>query len=52
MFSLIAKDVSPDELQIVSFHPGSVYGKPWKDAGIPQDRLPFDDSKWLTPGST
>ncbi|SPO05567.1 related to peroxisomal short-chain alcohol dehydrogenase [Cephalotrichum gorgonifer] len=42
-FSLMAKDVSPNELQIVAFHPGSVFGKPWQDAGIPQDRLPFDD---------
>lgn len=40
---LIANGVSPDKVQVVSFHPGAIYAGGWKDAGVPRDILPFDD---------
>lgn len=48
-FSLIAKDVSPDEHQAVAFHPGSLNGKPWQEAGVHKTRLLFDDSRVFAP---
>jgi hypothetical protein len=45
----IAKDVSPDVLQIVSFHPGLIYNAGWKKMGVKETDLPFDDCKTLIP---
>ncbi|KAM0553139.1 hypothetical protein ACHAPJ_007689 [Fusarium lateritium] len=40
---LVAKDVSSDEMQIISFHPGMVYAAGWEAFGITKDMLPFDE---------
>ena len=41
----IAQDANPDEMQVISYHPGSTYSESWQRFGIPEDFLPFDDSK-------
>lgn len=42
----IAKDVTPDKLQIISFHPGLIYNAEWKRMGIKDTDLPFDDCEF------
>ncbi|KAH8432692.1 SDR family NAD(P)-dependent oxidoreductase [Aspergillus melleus] len=39
----IAKDANPEELQIVSFHPGVLYSAEFKRMGLSESDLPFDD---------
>ncbi|KZL63701.1 short chain dehydrogenase [Colletotrichum tofieldiae] len=39
----IAKDVSADDLQIVSYHPGGVYTELAAELGISPDAYPWDD---------
>ncbi|KAF7562285.1 hypothetical protein G7046_g1873 [Stylonectria norvegica] len=46
---LIANSVTPDKLQVISFHPGLIYSEPWVKAGVARDALPFDSED--LPGS-
>ena len=39
----VAQEVSPDRIQVVSFHPGIVYSGAWSSAGVAEDFIPFDD---------
>ncbi|KAK0719146.1 putative short-chain dehydrogenase [Lasiosphaeris hirsuta] len=39
----VAQDVKPEDLQVVSIHPGVVYSQAWELAGAPPDMLAFDD---------
>ncbi|KAI5459007.1 hypothetical protein BGZ63DRAFT_426319 [Mariannaea sp. PMI_226] len=39
----IAKDVSPEQLQIISFHPGVVHNENYTAVGIKKEDLPFTD---------
>ncbi|KAK5651261.1 hypothetical protein OQA88_12669 [Cercophora sp. LCS_1] len=39
----IAADVSPDEIQIISYHPGVIYTEAWSGQGATEDMFPFDD---------
>lgn len=41
----IAKDVSPDDLQILSYHPGGVYTELAERAGINRNDHQWDDGK-------
>ena len=41
----IAKDANPEELQIVSFHPGVLYSAEFKRMGLSESDMPFDDRK-------
>ena len=41
--SVMADTVSPEELQIINFHPGMVYSDAWSALGITKDMLPFDE---------
>lgn len=43
LFQLLAQHTSPDEAQIVSFHPGVVYNDRWKAMGLSNEL--FDDGK-------
>ncbi|EFQ34769.1 short chain dehydrogenase [Colletotrichum graminicola] len=43
LIQMIAKDTPPENMQIINFHPGLVRTSPFIDAGVPEDRLPFDD---------
>ncbi|OJJ42647.1 hypothetical protein ASPZODRAFT_104672 [Penicilliopsis zonata CBS 506.65] len=45
----IAKDVSPDVIQIISFHPGLIHNDQWAKMGVKKTDLPFDDDS--LPGS-
>ncbi|KAL8396817.1 hypothetical protein RB594_003777 [Gaeumannomyces avenae] len=39
-----AEDLDPDELRVVSFHPGALYSDVWRDIyGMGPDDLPFDN---------
>ncbi|CAK7232382.1 hypothetical protein SCUCBS95973_008241 [Sporothrix curviconia] len=38
----IADTVKPEQLQVLSFHPGMLFGEGWKAFGITEDMLPFD----------
>jgi len=44
----IAQDSNPDEVQVISYHPGSTYTESWQRFGISEDFLPFDDGKSFT----
>lgn len=41
----IARDVSPDDMQVNSFHPGAILTAAAKKAGYTEDTLPWDDGK-------
>lgn len=41
----IAKDVSPQELQIVNIHPGSVLSDTGRAAGLDESTYAWDDGK-------
>ncbi|KIH89758.1 NADP(+)-dependent dehydrogenase [Sporothrix brasiliensis 5110] len=38
----IADAYKPDQLQVLNFHPGMLYGDDWRNFGITEDMLPFD----------
>ena len=40
---ILVNTITPDKMQIVSFHPGMIYGLPYVKEGIPEDAQPFDD---------
>ncbi|KAJ6784516.1 hypothetical protein PWT90_09052 [Aphanocladium album] len=39
----IAKGVSPDDMQVLSFHPGAIFTAAAKKAGYTTETLPWDD---------
>jgi NAD(P)-dependent dehydrogenase (short-subunit alcohol dehydrogenase family) len=43
----IAKDVTPDKLQIINFHPGLIHSDIWQVMGVDKSDLPFDDREYL-----
>jgi NAD(P)-dependent dehydrogenase (short-subunit alcohol dehydrogenase family) len=43
----IAKSVSPDDLQIVSFHPGSIFTGAAEKAGYTRTTLNWDDGRCI-----
>lgn len=45
LFQLLAQHTSPEEAQIISFHPGVVYNDRWKEMGFSNEL--FDDGKRL-----
>lgn len=47
----IAKDVSPDKLQIVSFHPGMIYTDTFGELGVTEKDLPFINRRFLFPSA-
>lgn len=40
--SQVADSYKPEQLQVLSFHPGMLYGDGWKAFGITEDMIPFD----------
>ncbi|KAK1988896.1 short chain dehydrogenase [Colletotrichum cereale] len=44
LIQLIAKDTSPEDMQVINFHPGLVRTTIFLDAGVPEDFYPFDDA--------
>jgi NAD(P)-dependent dehydrogenase (short-subunit alcohol dehydrogenase family) len=51
-FQLLADKVTPDKIQIISFHPGLIYSGAWEAEGVPRDAVPFDDGKHLALGNS
>lgn len=45
LFQLIALNLGPEKMQIVTIHPGVVYGDGWKAMGFPPDK--FDSGETL-----
>jgi NAD(P)-dependent dehydrogenase (short-subunit alcohol dehydrogenase family) len=45
LFQQIAKDSNPDELQVVSFHPGGVLTESARREGYADGNFKFDDGK-------
>ncbi|TVY74011.1 putative galactose dehydrogenase GalD [Fusarium oxysporum f. sp. cubense] len=43
---LVAKDVSPDKMQVISFHPGMIHTPGWEAFGVTKDMLPFDEREF------
>lgn len=44
-FRYIAQQSDTERLQVVSFHPGTIYSEMWQGLGVEKNILPFDDSK-------
>ncbi|KAK3949566.1 hypothetical protein QBC32DRAFT_219421 [Pseudoneurospora amorphoporcata] len=43
-FGYIAQQADPDKLQVVNFHPGTIYSELWQyGLGVEKSLLPFDD---------
>jgi nucleoside-diphosphate-sugar epimerase len=42
---LLSDQILPDELQVITFHPGTVFGAGWEEMGATKDLLPFDEGK-------
>lgn len=40
---ILANTITPDEMQIVSFHPGMIFGLGWTEMGVTEDMISFDD---------
>ncbi|KAF9874615.1 short chain dehydrogenase [Colletotrichum karsti] len=40
----IAKDTPAEKMQVINFHPGVVYTDVFKQNGVPEDAVPFDDA--------
>jgi len=39
----VAQEVDPNDMQVVSFHPGVIYTEAWSNMGVLEDFIPFDD---------
>lgn len=42
MVQMIAREVSPDDMQVLSFHPGVVYTESVANAGVPEEVFTWD----------
>ncbi|KAI1352013.1 short-chain dehydrogenase [Xylaria sp. FL0043] len=40
---LMSQDTPPEEIQIISFHPGAIFNENARDKGYTEDSLPWDD---------
>jgi NAD(P)-dependent dehydrogenase (short-subunit alcohol dehydrogenase family) len=45
----IAKDVSVDDMQIVSFHPGAIFTEGAKNAGYREDAIEWNSGEFYFP---
>ncbi|KAK9491740.1 hypothetical protein V1508DRAFT_421139 [Lipomyces doorenjongii] len=45
LFQLIAQNVPPEKMQVISFHPGVVYNDSWKSMGLPVSPEQFDNDE-------
>ena len=44
LFQKMADELSPEKVQIISFHPGAVLTEPVRKAGYDENTLPWDNS--------
>jgi hypothetical protein len=40
---LLSDQIAQDELQDITFHPGTVFGAGWEEMGATKELLPFDE---------
>ncbi|KAK9243137.1 hypothetical protein V1506DRAFT_405714 [Lipomyces tetrasporus] len=45
LFQLIAQNVPPEKMQVISFHPGLIYTDGWKSMGVPLTPEQFDNDE-------
>lgn len=43
---MLADRITAEEMQVLSYHPGMVYGRAWEERGVPEDAIPFDDGEF------
>ncbi|KAK9343593.1 hypothetical protein V1522DRAFT_218672 [Lipomyces starkeyi] len=43
LFQLIAQNVPPEKMQVLSFHPGLIYNDLWKSMGLPPEHFDNDE---------
>jgi hypothetical protein len=48
LVQLLADQIPVNELQVISFHPGMIFGAGFEDVGITKDMMPFDEGKAST----
>jgi NAD(P)-dependent dehydrogenase (short-subunit alcohol dehydrogenase family) len=46
-FQLTAQQVPPEKMQVISFHPGSIYSTGWEAVGLKIPRESFDSGEFL-----
>lgn len=46
-FQLTAQNVAPEKMQVVSFHPGSIYSPGWESVGLKIPPELFDSGECL-----
>jgi NAD(P)-dependent dehydrogenase (short-subunit alcohol dehydrogenase family) len=42
LMQLIARDVDPAKMQVISFHPGNIFTAPFAEAGFKEEDFPFE----------
>ncbi|KAI9167972.1 D-erythrulose reductase [Paramyrothecium foliicola] len=43
LVQLLAQEVSPEEVQVISFHPGAIYSESVENMGLTRETLPWDN---------
>jgi hypothetical protein len=43
---MLADQYPAEEMQVLNFHPGAIYGPGWAEEGITEDMFPFDDREY------
>lgn len=43
LVQMYAQTISPDDMQILSFHPGGIYTDGVKKSGVPEEAMAWDD---------
>lgn len=43
LVQLFAQDVSPDDMQVLSYHPGAIWTDSVKKSGVPKEAYAWDD---------
>jgi hypothetical protein len=46
MIQILADSIAAEDMQVLSFHPGAVYGAVWEEQGLTEDMFPFDDREF------
>lgn len=44
---VLATEIPPEKMQIVSFHPGLIWSKGWEPTGYTRESLPFADGEFF-----
>ena len=44
LFQIIAQDIPPEKMQVISFHPGLIWNDQWKSMGLSSEQLDTGES--------